>query len=219
VVSTSGRRIALLALAALFIAPPLASTQEPKAVQLLPPDLSGGRPLMQALRDRASSRAFSPERLPLRVLSNLLWAAFGINRAESGGRTAPSASNSQETDIYVVMSDGAFLYDAKANLLKTIVTDDIRTLTGRQDFVKDAPVNLIFVSDLSRMARAAPADRDFYAAAHAGFISENVYLFCASEGLMTVVRASIDRPALARALRLRPEQKITLAQSVGYPKR
>jgi hypothetical protein len=96
------------------------------------------------------------------------------------------------------MSDGAFLYDARTNLLKAVAPDDIRALTGRQDFAKDAPVNLIFVSDLSRMTRAAPADRDFYAAAHAGFI---------------------DRPALARALRLRPDQKITLAQTVGYPKR
>jgi nitroreductase len=217
--NTSARRIALLAMAALLMSPRVISAQEPRVVQLLPPDMSGGRPLMQALRDRASARAFSPEPLPLRLLSNLLWAAFGINRPESGGRTAPSASNSQETDIYVVMSDGALLYEAKTNRLKAIVSDDIRALTGRQDFVKDAPVNLVFVSDLSRMTRAAPADRDFYAATHAGFISQNVYLFCASEGLATVVRASIDRPALARALRLGPEQKITLAQTVGYPKR
>jgi len=103
--------------------------------------------------------------------------------------------------------------------LKPVLPDDIRALTGRQDFVKDAPVNLIYVADLARMTRAAPADRDAYAAAHAGFISENVYLVCASEGLATVVRASIDRPALARALRLRPDQKITLAQTVGYPKK
>jgi hypothetical protein len=97
-----------------------------------------------------------------------------------------------------------------------VLPDDIRALTGRQDFVKDAPVNLIYVSDLSRMTRALVSDRDFYAATHAGFISQNVYLFCASEGLATVVRASIDRPALARAMRLRSDQKITLAQTVGY---
>lgn len=215
--STPVRRIALCAIAALLIGPSLISAQEPKAVQLLSPDVSGGRPLMQALRERASSRTFSPEKLPLRVLSNLLWAAFGINRPESGGRTAPSASNSQETDIYVAMSEGLFRYDARGHQLIAVLADDIRALTGRQDFVKDAPVNLIYVSDRSRMTRASVSDRDFYAAAHAGFISQNVYLFCASEGLATVVRASMDRPALARVMRLRPDQKITLAQTVGYP--
>ena len=214
--SKSARRIALFAIAVLLIGPPLISAQEPKAVQLPPPDMSGGRPLMQALRERASSRTFGPEKLPLRVGSHLLWAAFGITRPESGGRTAPSASNSQETDIYVAMSEGLFRYDARGNQLIPVLPDDIRALTGRQDFVKDAPVNLIYVSDLSRMTRASVSDRDFYAAAHAGFISQNVYLFCASEGLATVVRASIDRPALARAMRLRSDQKITLAQTVGY---
>jgi len=214
--SKSARRIALFAIAVLLIGPPLISAQELKAVQLPPPDMSGGRPLMQALRERASSRTFSPEKLPLRVVSNLLWAAFGINRPESGGRTAPSASNSQETDIYVAMSEGLFRYDARGHQLIPVLPDDIRALTGRQDFVKDAPVNLIYVSDLSRMTRASVSDRDFYAATHAGFISQNVYLFCASEGLATVVRASIDRPALARAMRLRSDQKITLAQTVGY---
>ena len=174
---------------------------------------------MQVLKDRASSRNFSSDRLPAQVLSNMLWAAYGVNRPESGGRTAPSANNSQDMDIYVAMADGVFLYDAKANALKPLVADDIRALTGRQPFPKDAPVNLIYVSDQSRMTRAAPGDRDFYAAAHTGFISQNVYLFCASEGLATVVRALVDRPALAKALGLRPDQKITLVQTVGYPKK
>jgi len=218
--SCTRSRIARLALlAAVLVGPAWVAAQEPKAIQLPPPDMDGGRPLMRVLRDRASSRSFAPERLPTQVLSNMLWAAFGVNRPASGGRTAPSASNSQETDIYVATPDGVFLYDARASLLKPVLPDDIRALTGRQDFVKDAPVNLIYVADLARMTRAAPADRDAYAAAHAGFISENVYLVCASEGLATVVRASIDRPALARALRLRPDQKITLAQTVGYPKK
>jgi nitroreductase len=122
-------------------------------------------------------------------------------------------------DIYVAMADGLFRYDAKASLLKPVLPDDIRALTGRQSFVTDAPVNLIYVADLSKMPRASAEDRDSYAAAHSGFISQNVYLFCASEGLATVVRASIDRPALAKAMRLRPEQKITLAQTVGYPRK
>jgi nitroreductase len=212
-------RPVLLTLTVLLLCPSFTVAQELKAVQLLLPQMDGGRPLMQVLKDRASSRSFSPETLPVQVLSNLLWAAFGVNRPGSGGRTAPSASNSRETDIYVAMADGLFLYDARANLLRPVLPDDIRALTGRQPFVKEAPVNLIYVSDLAKMAQAAPGDRDFYTAAHAGFISQNVYLFCASEGLATVVRGLVDRPALARAMRLRPDQKITLAQTVGYPKK
>ncbi len=215
----SALRTAQLALAILLICPSFILAQELKAIQLLPPQTDGGRPLMQVLKDRASSRNFGPEKLSVQVLSNMLWAAFGVNRPESGGRTAPSASNSQDMDIYVAMADGLFLYDAKANLLKPVLADDIRALTGRQTFVKEAPVDLIYVSDLSKMTRAAPGDRDFYAAAHTGFISQNVYLFCASEGLATVVRASIDRPALAKAMGLRPDQKITLSQTVGHPKK
>jgi nitroreductase len=193
--------------------------QELKAIQLSAPQTDGGRPLMQVLKDRRSSRNFSPEKLPVQVLSNMLWAAFGVNRPESGGRTAPSANNSQEMDTYVATADGLYLYDAKAHLLKPVLAEDIRALTGRQAFVKEAPVNLIYVADLSKMTRAAPEDKEFYAAAHTGFISQNVYLFCASEGLATVVRALIERPALAKAMGLRPEQKITLAQTVGYPKK
>jgi nitroreductase len=212
-------RMAPLLLAVLLLCPSLTLAQELKAIQLLEPQMDGGQPLMRVLRDRASSRSFSPEKLPMQMLSNVLWAAFGVNRPASGGRTAPSASNSQEMDIYVAMADGLFLYDANANLLKPVLPDDIRALTGRQSFVKEAPVNLIYVSDLSKMGRASAGDRESYAAAHSGFISQNVYLFCASEGLATVVRASIDRPALARAMRLRPDQMITLAQTVGYPKK
>ena len=211
--------VAHLALAVLLIWPSFILAQESKAIQLSAPQMDGGKPLMRALKERASARTFSPEKLPVQVLSNMLWAAYGINRPASGGRTAPSASNSQEMDIYVAMADGLFLYDAKATLLKPVVGDDVRALTGRQPFVKEAPVTLIYVSDQSKMTRAAPADRDFYEAAHTGFISQNVYLFCASEGLATVVRASVDRPALAKAMGLRPDQKITLVQSVGYPKK
>jgi len=214
----SAYRIVPLLLAVLLLGPPRAPAQGLNAIQLPEPQTDGGRPLMLALRDRASSRNFSPETLPIQMLSNMLWAAFGVNRPASGGRTAPSASNSQDMDIYVALVDGLFVYDAKANLLKPVLPNDIRALTGRQAFVKDAPVNLIYVSDLSKMLRASPENRDFFAATHSGFISQNVYLFCASEGLATVVRESIDRPVLARAMRLRPDQKITLAQTVGYPR-
>ncbi len=192
--------------------------------------MSQGRPVWEApiadakLRSRIAAALGLPEKalhekLPPQVLSNMLWAAFGINRPDSGGRTAPSASNSQEMDIYVAMADGLFLYDAKAHTLKAILGEDLRGFTGRQAFVKEAPVNLIYVSDQSKMPRATPGDRDFYAAAHTGFISQNVYLFCASEGLATVVRPSVDRPALAKAMGLRPDQRITLVQTVGYLKK
>jgi len=206
-------------LAVMLIWPGVTFAQELKAIQLPAPQMDGGKPLMQVLKERASARAFSPEKLPPQTLSNMLWAAFGVNRPASGGRTAPSANNSQDMDVYVATADGLFLYDAKAHALKQILAEDIRALAGRQAFVKDAPVNLIYVSDLSKMTRAAPEDKEFYAAAHTGFISQNVYLFCASEGLATVVRAMIDRPALAKAMGLRPDQKITLAQTVGYPRR
>jgi SagB-type dehydrogenase family enzyme len=204
---------------AVLLSPLAARAQELKPVPLPAPQLGGGKPLMQALKERTSARAFSPERLPVQVLANLLWAGYGVNRPETGGRTAPSANNSQETDIYVATADGLYVYEAKAHALRPILADDIRALTGRQAFVKEAPVNLVYVADLGRMTRAREEDRDFYASAHTGFLSQNVYLYCASEGLATVVRASIDRPALAKAMKLRPEQRITLSQTVGYPKR
>jgi SagB-type dehydrogenase family enzyme len=199
--------------------PAVGAAQDLKPIQMAPPSQEGGKPLMQALKERATSRSFSAEPLPDRILSNLMWAAFGVNRPESGRRTAPSAQNAQEIDVYVVMANGTYVYDAKAHALTPVVGDDLRALTGRQSFAKDAPVTLVFVADYARMGKASPEDRDLYAAADAGYISQNVYLFCASEGLATGVRASIDRPALAKAMKLRPEQKIMLAQSVGYPKK
>ena len=171
---------------------------------------------MQVLQDRRSTRSFSGERLPAQVLSNLLWAAFGVNRPDSGHRTAPSAMNWQETDIYVATAEGLYVYDAKALLLKPVVRGDVRATTGTQSFVKDAPVNLVYVADLARTRGSSP-ERDLFVAADVGFIAENAYLFCASEGLATVVRGSIDRSALSSAMRLRPDQRIVLAQTVGYP--
>ena len=192
--------------------------EEQKPIQLLKPPTGSGNPLMQLLWKRQSSREFSSEPLPAEVLSNMLWAAFGINRPD-GKRTAPSAKNQQEIDIYVATAKGLYLYDAKANLLKPILEEDVRGVTGRQPFVKEAAANLIYVADYSRMGVYAEDEKLFYSAADTGLISENVYLYCASEGLTTVVRANIDRPALAKAMKLRADQKIILAQSVGYPKK
>ena len=204
--------------AALFLCAASLFAQELKPVSLPSPQTQIGRPLMQVLKERRSTRTFDPEKLPAKVLSNLLWAAFGVNRPESGKRTAPSAMDWQEIDIYVATADGLYLYDAKANQLVPVVLEDVRAQTGTQPFVKDAPVNLVYVADLARI-RSSSADRDMYLAADTGFIAQNVYLFCASEGLATVVRGSIDRPALAKAMRLRPDQRIILAQTVGYPRK
>jgi nitroreductase len=195
----------------------LSLAAESATIQLPNPQKEGGKPLMSALNERMSTRAFSGEKLPMQTLSNLLWAAFGINRPD-GRRTAPSAKNWQETSIYVATADGVYLYDAKKNALDTIATGDIRAMTGTQTYVKDASVNLIYVADYSKVD-AGGFDKQILVGADTGLISENVYLFCASEGLATVVRASIDGDALAKELKLRPDQKIILAQSVGYPKK
>jgi SagB-type dehydrogenase family enzyme len=196
----------------------LAVAQELNPIVLPPPQTSGGRPLMQVLKDRHSTREFSSEKLPPQVLSNLLWAAFGVNRPD-GKRTAPSAMNWQEIDIYVATQDGLYLYDAKANALNPVLAQDVRGATGQQPFVKEAPVDLVYVADLAKTRRAGGEDQTLYTAADTGFIAQNVYLFCASEGLAVVVRGSVDRTALAKLIKLRPDQKIILAQTVGYPKK
>jgi SagB-type dehydrogenase family enzyme len=191
---------------------------EEQSIQLSNPQ-TDRNPFLQLLLKRESSRAFGSEPLPNTVLSNLLWAAAGVSRPESGKRTAPTANNRQEIDVYAATAKGLYLYDAKANSLKLILAKDIREMTGKQAFVKEAAVNLIYVADLAKSSAASEEDKALYAAAATGFISQNVYLYCASEGLATVVRALIDRSALAEAMKLRPAQKIILAQSVGYPKK
>jgi len=190
---------------------------EPDIITLPAPEMEHGKSLMQALKDRQSSREFSDRKLPPHVLSNLLWAAFGVNRSKTGGRTAPSAHEWHEIEVYVSTADGLYLYDARNHALKRVLTRDIRVETGLQSFVADAPVNLIYVADHSRMVEATEEDRILYAAADAGFISQNVCLYCASEGLATVVRGLVARSALARLMKLRPSQRVILAQSVGYP--
>ena len=208
-----------LGLALLLAFSTFATAQDLKPVHLPLPQMDGGKPLMQALKERKSARAFSPEKLPMQTLGNLLWAAFGINRPDTGQRTAPSAMNRQEIDIYVATANGLYLYDAKAHALQLMLTKDLREATGNQPFVKDAPVNLVYVADFARAGGVNADEKDLYSAADTGFIAQNVYLFCASEGLATVVRGSVDRTTLAKAMKLRPEQKIILAQTVGYPKK
>jgi SagB-type dehydrogenase family enzyme len=189
------------------------------AVMPLPPaQTSGGMPLMEALRQRQSQREFLPDPLAPQLLSNLLWAACGINRAELGGRTAPSAMNAQEVDLYVALPQGLYLYDPKGQSLKLAVGSDVRRVTGYQDFVDSAPLDLIFVADHARMKLVPAAARESYASVAAGAMAQNIYLFCASAGLATVVRAWFDRQALAQAMGLGPDHQILLTQTVGYPR-
>jgi SagB-type dehydrogenase family enzyme len=191
--------------------------QETGAIRLPPPETAGGMPLMQALKARHSTREFAGKPLPPQVLSNLLWAASGVNRPESGQRTAPSAHDWREIDVYVTTADGAYRYDPPTHTLIKVVAGDVRHLTGVQDFVATAPVNLVYVADLDRMSGAGAEDKALYSAADAGFVAQNAYLYCASAGLAVVVRGLIDRDALGAALKLGRHQRIVLAQSVGYP--
>lgn len=179
-------------------------------------------PLSMALFDvllrRRSSREFAERELRLSVLSRLLWAAFGINRPAESGRTAPSAQNKQVMRVYVALASGLYLYDAHEHLLRLTVAADLRAASGGQDFVATAPVNLIYVADLDPVPGTSRVEQEFYAALDTGHISQNVYLFCAAEGMAAVSRGQVDRPPLARLMQLQPGQHVMLAQSVGYPR-
>lgn len=193
------------------------SAADTVAVPLPPPAMPGAKTLESALRERQSRRSFAGRPLEEGVLSGLLWAAWGINRPESGKRTAPSAMNRQEVAVYVAKADGLFGYDAAAHALQRLSGADLRAATGRQAYVGQAPVNLVYVADMSRVAGATPEERLELAAIDTGCLCQNASLYCAALDLATVVRASIDRPALARAMGLEENRRIMLAQSVGYP--
>jgi nitroreductase len=213
------RLVSVLAAAAVLAAAGLAYAQALTPVSLPAPMMDGGKPLMSTLKARASTREFSADPLPPQTLSNLLWAAWGINRPD-GRRTAPSASNRQEIDIYVALPGGAYLWDAKANALKPVAPGDHRAATGTQPFAAAAALNLVYVADMTKLNRPATDPQQMLnVGADAGFIAENVYLFCASEGLATVVRASVAKAPLAKILQLRETQVIVLAQTVGFPKK
>ncbi len=213
--------VAALALALLVggISTNAAAKESFKEIKLLAPQMSGGMPLMEALNKRSSKRSFSSKELSPQTLSNILWAAFGVNRKDSGCRTAPSAHNWREIDIYVLLKSGAYIYDAERNLLKPHIQKDLRAAAGKQGFVKDAPVVLAYVSNHSRIEGAPPDAKIFYSATDTGFISQNVYLYCASAGLSTVVLGYVDKPALKKLLNLAKDQEIILTQPVGHPQK
>ena len=188
-------------------------------IQLMEPDKTFDVSLMQALSDRKSQREFSDKQISLEELSNLLWAANGINR-EDGRRTAPSAVNSQDIDIYVCMASGAYLYDAKQNQLNRITTEDLRLAVAAQQQV-EAPMFLVMVADVSRYPEGLASQREVVeklACMDAGYVSGNIGLFCSAAQLATVPRASMDKEALTKALNLTDTQILVLNNPVGYMK-
>lgn len=181
-------------------------------VKLLPPQLDRSAPLMQALKDRRSERSYSDRKLSRQQLANLLWAANGVNR-DGGKRTSPSPHNVQGIDIYVVLEEGAYVYDTVKHVLVPVVSGDHRRATGKQEFVAGAPLNLAYVAD-TEVIRYDPGTVGI----PVGCMVQNVYLYCASDGLGSVVRGSFDAGELAKALNLRTTQRIYITQTVGYPK-
>lgn len=176
-------------------------------IQLPAPIKNGGMPLMEALNNRASTREFNKKSIELQTLSNLLWAAWGYNRTSK--RTAPSSRNLQEMDLYIVIKTGVYIYDAKNNLLIQVSNQDVRKHAGTQDFVATAPLHIAFVANTDK---GSPIEESH---ANAGFISQNIYLLCASENLSTVVRASFDKAKLSKALLLKPNQRPIYVQTIG----
>lgn len=196
-----------------------AGAQEAKLeqIKLPPPQMDKGRPLMQVLKSRQSQRNFAPEKLPLQELGNLLWAARGINRPDGGKLTAPTAVNWQEIDVYVALPEGLFLYDAREHALAPVLAGDLRPFAGKQKYVQAAPLVFIYTADFDKMTNASEENKKFYSATDTGFISQNVYLYCASEGLATVVAGMVAKDILKEKMKLRPSQHVILVQPVGYP--
>jgi SagB-type dehydrogenase family enzyme len=187
------------------------------------PDKTGGKPLMQALNERQTTRSFTRDSLSLQQLSDLLWAGFGINRPDQGKRTAPSAMNWQEIDIYVTLPGGSYIYVAESHSLKFINNMDLRQETGSQSFVADAALNIVYVADMGKRGLKdgqVIKDSDlFMTYSDAAFIAQNIYLYCASANLGCVVRGSVPDNNLATELGLKSSQRIILAQTVGVPKK
>lgn len=194
----------------------LAICQELQPIKLLPPQTEKGKSLMKALEGRRTTREYSDRAMSLQDISNVLWAANGINRAKELKHTAPTAVNWQEIDIYVILGKGVYLYDPHDSTIYPVAKGDFREKAGTQEYVKSAPLNLVLVADYTKMKSAEEAKKESYASADAAFIAENVYLFCAAFDMGCVVRASVDFEKLAPILKLRPEQKIVFGQTIGY---
>src|SRR6056297_1158064 len=195
------KSITLFLVFLLFFGLKPANAQVIETIQLPAVQKTGGMSLMEALQNRQSQRSYSNKDLTDQQLSNLLWAAYGINRP-NGYRTVPSARAYHEFDIYIIKPEGWYVYNAEGHAMLKMGNEDLREYAGKQDFVKDAPVNLVFVADFERMTNADDAFRKFYSATDVGYISQNVYLYCASEGLATIVRGHIDKTKAKEVLKL-----------------
>ncbi|HUU45856.1 MAG TPA: SagB/ThcOx family dehydrogenase [Acidobacteriota bacterium] len=211
--------VSLLTVVALFLAAGAVYSQEADTIALPTASLASDKPFMQTVKDRKSSREYSDRELSLQDLANVLWCANGVNRPETGKRTSPSAMNKQDVDVYAVLKDGIYLYDATGHRLLPIVAGDYRKDAGTQAYVGTAPLNLIYVSDLARFDYTDDREQQaMMAAIDAGHCSENVYLYGAAANLAVVIRASIDKAKMAELLKLRDDQLIIIAQTVGHPK-
>ncbi len=223
-----GAVAALPAIAKLNV-PALGSAQELQPITLPEPETDGGKSVLAALKDRKTTRTIGPEPLSPQTLSNLLWAAFGVNRPEAGlmgkpGRTAASASNSQEIDLYVVLPQGVYLYEAVPHRLLPVVSGDFRARAGRRS-APSAPLNIFYIVDTGRyVVGEGQPDRSIgdpevqksYYFTDTGLIAQNVYLFAASQGLAAWFH-NCDKENTPKEFKLRPEQRVLFAQSVGYP--
>lgn len=194
----------------------IAEAQNAGTIKLPLPERSGGKELMQCLNERQSSREFSDKEIPMQELSNLLWAANGINREEIGKHTAPTANNKQNMEVYAILPNGVYFYNDKENALTLIESGNHMDKTGTQDFVGKSKLNIIIVSDMSKLGDGAIEKKNIYAGIHTGAIMQNIYLYCASAGLKTVTRASFNQETLSALLKLPADKKVILAQTVGY---
>ena len=210
--------LALLSAAALAMAPGIAAAQTQQPIALPPPRADFGKSLAQAMKLRRSIREYDPRPLPPQVLSELLWSAYGVNRPATADRTAPSWRHARETDVFAATAGGVWRYDPIKQMLVPHLAADVRAQTGVQDFVGTAPLNLVYVSNAEHLSGVSREEQHRVAAADIGFIGQNVYLYCASEGLASVFRASLDTERLARTLGLGETQFVMFAQTVGYPK-
>ncbi|MDR1937144.1 MAG: SagB/ThcOx family dehydrogenase [Tannerellaceae bacterium] len=202
-----------------FLFAGLLNAQELKVIKLDAPDKAGGEPLMKVFNNRKSDREFAPGKVKPKDLSNLLWAANGVNRPD-GKRTAPSAINAQDVDVYVILPEGAYLYDAKAHALNPVAPGDYRAaVAGGQDFVEAAPLCLVLVSDLTRLSKNPDEGAKLMGAVDVGIVSQNINIACAGLGLVTVPRASMDKEVLKTALKLTDTHLILMNNPVGYPKK
>ena len=210
------RKVQLLLLC-LFVS--VATFAADKVIRLPKPNLNRNSEVMDAFANRHSTREYAAKALTLTDLSDLLWAANGINRPEEGKRTAPSAMNKQDVDVYVVLPEGTYLYDAKAHQLNLVAEGDHRgAVAGGQAFVKSAPVSLLLVSDLSRLGDAKNTHTQLMGAVDAGIVSQNISIFCSAAKLATVPRASMDTAKLKSVLKLTDTQLPLMNHPVGYHK-